>query len=114
MKIHTFYKLFPKLLTSYVNIHIIFIFHKFISSYFPKVLVRCHLGCLTCIATEAKRILSQVLTLTLPPRFSSSVHQLFSFMACVVRMILSIGTLPRSFLLVTCFVRKHLPSLFIF
>lgn len=57
MEIHTFYKLFPKLLTSYVNVHIIFIFN-FILSYSPKVLVRCRLGCFTCIATQKLNVFS--------------------------------------------------------
>lgn len=70
MKIHTFYKLFPKLLTSYVNVHIIFIFN-FILSYSPKVLVRCRLGCLTCIATQKLNNFSHLFSPdppSLPPR----------------------------------------------
>lgn len=94
MKIHTFYKLFPKLLTSYVNVHIVFIFN-FILSYSPKVLVRCRLGCLTCIATQKLNNFSHLFSPDPPspsPRFSSSVHLLLSFMACVVGTILSVRT----------------------
>lgn len=98
MKIHTFYKLFPKLLTSYVNVHIIFIFNV-ILSYSPKVLVRCRLGCLTCIATQKLNVFSRFFSPdalppshpvppVCPPRFTL----LSSFMACVVRMILSVRT----------------------
>lgn len=66
MKIHTFYKLFPKLLTSYVNVHIICIFN-FILSYSPKVLDRCRLGCLTCIATQKLNISSHLFSPGPPP-----------------------------------------------
>lgn len=75
MKIHTFYKLFPKLLTSYVNVHIIFIFNSILSCS-PVGLVRCRLGCLTCIATQKLNVFSHLFfprpSPISPPRFTSA------------------------------------------
>lgn len=116
MKIHTFYKLFPKLLTSYVNVHIVFIFN-FILSYSPKVLVRCRLGCLTCIATQKLNNFSHLFSPD-PPSFPPSLP-VPPFLLLGSPLVVFYGlrcwndsVRQDSFLLVTCFVCKHLPSRF--
>lgn len=48
----------PQALTSYVNVHIIFIFNSY--GLIPQKSFRCHLGCLTCIATQKLNNFSHV------------------------------------------------------